>query len=430
MLHKPTYEECIARITELERIFQALKNQEVDAIVGSKNVLLIRIREAEDNLSKQRADMEELLEELTIHQSELEAQAQELRQAQEEIRDARDRYRDLYDFAPLGYLTIAKNMRILDVNWTAAQMLGCRKNELINSYLSGLAIDPEDALYFHIKRVLETGREQKCDLLLRKRGGPNWHALLTSIPLDSGEKQRQVRIAITDISVHKKVEEMKDQFLSLVSHELRTPLTVIAGSLEVALHEQASPEEVRELIQSAAESTDMLANLLENMLELTRHQTGSLELMTEATDIGMLTSRVIDKLKGQGTKQKFEVGMPANLPLLTVDPLRVERILHNLLENAVKYSPEGSAISVTAQKDGIFLITSVKDRGTGISQKDQKDLFQMFSRFGKPAATSGTGLGLVVCQRLLEAHGGWIKVDSAPGQGSTFSFGLPLNSGS
>ena len=428
MLPKPTYEECIARITELERIFEALKNQEVDAIVGSKNVLLIRIREAEDNLSKQRADMEELLEELTIHQSELEAQAQELRQAQEEIRDARDRYRDLYDFAPLGYLTIAKNMRILDVNLTAAQMLGCRKDELINSYLSGLAIDPEDALYFHIKEVLETGREAKCELLLKERGGRNWHALLTSIPLESGEKHRQIRMAITDISERTQIEEMKDQFLSLISHELRTPLAVIAGSLEVALHEQTSPEEVKELIQSAAESTDILANLLENMLELTRHQTGRLELRAETTDIGMLTSKVIDKLKGQGGKQKFEVGMPANLPLVTVDPLRVERILHNLLENAVKYSPEGSAISVTAQKDGIFLITSVKDRGTGISQKDQKDLFQMFSRFGKPAATSGTGLGLVVCQRLLEAHGGWIKVDSAPGQGSTFSFGLPLDS--
>lgn len=229
-----------------------------------------------------------------------------------------------------------------------------------------------------------------------------------------------------DLRERKQAEKMKDEFLSLVSHELRTPLTVISGSLKVAMNEAASPDEIRMLMQNAAENLDILSNLFENMLEMTRHQTGRLKLKTEPVNIKSMANKVIENLKNYGAMQKFGVEIADDLPEVQGDPIRVERILHNLLDNAVKYSPQESTIKVSAQVKGGFLVTSVVDQGRGISKEDQGNIFQLFSRVGNTALTTGTGLGLVVCKRLVEAHGGWIKLDSELGRGSTFSFALPL----
>lgn len=230
-----------------------------------------------------------------------------------------------------------------------------------------------------------------------------------------------------DLRERKHTEKMKDEFLSLVSHELRTPLAVIAGSLKVAMHKAVSPEQMSMLIRNAAEHADILASLLENMLEMTRHQAGRLNLNTETVIIEPLVEKVIDKLKGYGATQKFITEVPNDLPQVQADPIRIERILQNLLDNAVKYSSAESEIRVHAEVDNGFLVTKIIDQGKGISVEDQKNLFELFSRVGNTAVTTGTGLGLVVCKRLVEAHGGWIKVESELGKGSRFSFGLPLH---
>lgn len=219
---------------------------------------------------------------------------------------------------------------------------------------------------------------------------------------------------------------MKDEFLSLVSHELRTPLTVIKGSLQVAMNENASREDVRELIGSAAENVDILSNLLENMLELTRHQTGRLQLREETINLGVIVGRVVDKLKEYGAKHEIVMEIPEDLPLVEADPLRIERVFYNLIENAVKYSPEESEINIAVSADTEYMVSSVIDQGKGLSKSERERLFHVFERLDNTGAVGGTGLGLMVCQRLVEAHGGWIKVESEPGQGSTFSFGLPL----
>ena len=116
---------------------------------------------------------------------------------------------------------------------------------------------------------------------------------------------------------------------------------------------------------------------------------------------------------------------PDDLPCIEADPTRVERILYNLLENASKYSPTRSEIKVSVRKEPDYAIVEISDQGRGIAPEDQEKLFGLFERFGGPSRGRGMGLGLVVCKRLVEAQGGWIKVDSAPGKGSVFSFALP-----
>jgi signal transduction histidine kinase len=233
------------------------------------------------------------------------------------------------------------------------------------------------------------------------------------------DKQEELRFA-------RQVEALKDEFIGLISHELRTPLTVISGSLRTIAGENLPPEDVKELLQNAIEGTDQLEALLENMLELSRHQAGRLKLSVEPVSVAVVARGVIKKLKDQRVSQRFSLDVPPGLPPVEADPVRVERILYNLLENAAKYSPAASRISVSACTAGDLVITSVADEGPGIPAGDQGHLFEVFQQLGNlPQQRAGAGLGLVVCKRLVEAQKGWIKVDSAPGKGAVFSFALP-----
>jgi signal transduction histidine kinase len=187
-----------------------------------------------------------------------------------------------------------------------------------------------------------------------------------------------------------------------------------------------SPEEVRELIQNATEGADQLAAILENMLELARHQAGHLKLRVEPVSVAGTARSVIKKLKDQKATQEFFIDIPGDLPPVEADPVRLERVLYNLLENAARYSPGGTRVTVSGRTEGDFVITAVKDEGPGIAMEDQPRLFEQFQQLEAPLRpVAGAGLGLVVCKRLVEAQGGWIKVKSAPGKGSTFSFALP-----
>jgi signal transduction histidine kinase len=131
-------------------------------------------------------------------------------------------------------------------------------------------------------------------------------------------------------------------------------------------------------------------------------------------------------LKRQGISRQFSTDIPEELPEVEADPVRVERILFNLMENATKYSPEDSKITVSSRTEEGFIVTNIIDQGLGISPDDQTKIFELFRQLETTQRrTRGAGLGLVVCKRLVEAQGGWIKVDSELGKGSTFSFALP-----
>jgi len=221
---------------------------------------------------------------------------------------------------------------------------------------------------------------------------------------------------------------MKDEFVGLVSHELRSPLTVIIGALNTALSEgpRLSQKETRQLLEDAALEADQLSHLVGNLLELSRAQSNRLLLHVEPINMAKAVHKVIGSVQRQSSKHKFIADLPKKLPPVSADQLRLERILYNLLENSVKYSPEGSEITVSAKRDAGHLVISVSDQGPGISMEDQAKLFKPFQQLGNSMLdhTKGAGLGLLVCRRLVEAHGGRIWVESEPGHGATFSFTL------
>jgi signal transduction histidine kinase len=214
----------------------------------------------------------------------------------------------------------------------------------------------------------------------------------------------------------------------MVSHELKTPLTVIMGALHTATTAGISEEEARGLLMDAVAGTESLAGIIENLLELSRSKANRLNLHTEMIDISAIVNRVIEKLKGKSNIHRLFINMPEQPLRVKVDPVRFERTLFNLVDNAIKYSPEGGEIRISAHRENNILLVCVSDQGPGISVEDQKKLFKSFEQLDKTdrRAIQGVGLGLKVCRTLVEAHGGRIWVESQPGAGSSFCFNLPV----
>ena len=312
------------------------------------------------------------------------------------------------------------------VGYTPEEMLQLREDEAIKR------VHPDD-----MPKLLEAEDlsmkigEAEAEYRQRKKNGEYiWVSNHMSITKDSTGRPLFRNFSLRDITERKRTDNIKDEFLGMVSHELKTPLTVIIGALAVANNKNIPIEQVRDLINDADVYAHTLADIIENLLELSRYQSNRLALQREQVDIAKVGRMVAERLKGRSSIHTIKLDFPDAIPEVMIDRVRVERILNNLIENAIKYSPEGGEVVITARQDNSQLTISVKDQGIGISAEDQQKLFRSFERINayQTYAISGLGLGLTVCRILVEAHGGKIWVESRPGEGSTFSFTVPLAS--
>jgi signal transduction histidine kinase len=232
---------------------------------------------------------------------------------------------------------------------------------------------------------------------------------------------------IIDFTERKKAEQLKDEFIGLVSHEIRTPLTILMGAIGVAMTEGITPEDSRHILRDAMDGAESLNHIVNNLIELSRYQSNRLSIVKETLDLVKELTLLVDSERVHMQKHHLEVDIPPALQSVSADKVKLELILVNLLSNAVKYSAQGTTIRVSARKTGAFLTISVSDQGVGIPLEKQSMLFQPFERLDNADATiKGLGLGLLVCKRLVEIHGGAIWVESEPGRGSIFKFTLPL----
>ena len=228
----------------------------------------------------------------------------------------------------------------------------------------------------------------------------------------------------------KKLDELKSEFVSMVSHELRAPLTNINGSIELLLEGDLPcyDRQHRELLHIVGEQTARLTRLVQGILNVSRIEAGHLVLQPQAFSIVGLIEKVIGVWESRGVSNQFEHPKAENLPSVWADRDRTEEVLFNLIDNAIKYSPEGASIRLDAESNGKHMLVSVSDRGVGIPIDEIEKIFDKFHRVDRSDTTEtyGHGLGLYICRRLIEAQGGQISVDSVLGEGSTFQFSLPL----
>jgi len=239
---------------------------------------------------------------------------------------------------------------------------------------------------------------------------------------------------LTDVTVLQELSEMKTELVRHVSHELRGPLTPIQGFAQMLLQQQSGFDpETREFLQIISHQSIRLQRLVEGLLDAARLEAGrGIELNIEPTALRPVVDRVI-ALEKLGTEtHNFAVSIPDDLPLLAADESRLEQVIINLVHNAVKYSPDGGEISVTARTDGPVVEISVSDQGLGMTQQEVEQLFQPFYRLGRDSEKriKGAGLGLYLTKQLVELHGGRVRAESeGSGRGSSFHFTIPVAGG-
>jgi signal transduction histidine kinase len=213
--------------------------------------------------------------------------------------------------------------------------------------------------------------------------------------------------------------------LAAVGHEVRTPLAAIKGNASTLLQEDVtwSPTDQRHFLQTISGEADRLAQLVSNLLDLSRQEAGLLSLNRVSARVQDLVAKTIEHLRSQGVT--IAVHIPDKLPLVNVDSARIEIVLHNLVANALVYG-EGE-IRITAERWDDGIVVSVADNGPGIAPDELPHVFERFyrARHGHQKHSGGTGLGLTICKAFIEAHGGVIWAESSV-RGVTISFSLPL----
>jgi signal transduction histidine kinase len=225
-------------------------------------------------------------------------------------------------------------------------------------------------------------------------------------------------------------EKEQQQFIADVSHELRTPLTILRGSLEVVLEEERPAEEYREAIGNALLEVRHLTRLSQNLLFLTRGESGRVTLSFANLDLGKFASDVVKDLSLASADRGLElsVATPAKPIYVFADAGRLQQVLHNLLENAMRYTETGGKIAVRVEGVPGEARLSVSDTGVGIPEADVPYVFERFFRSKGSRATNpgGSGLGLSIVRWIVEAHKGRVTVESRVGKGSTFTVHLPV----
>ncbi len=237
--------------------------------------------------------------------------------------------------------------------------------------------------------------------------------------------------AFRDVTRERRLEELRSQFVATISHELRTPLASLHGAAMTLLEREhdLSPQTQHELLDMIAVQSKRLANLVEEILLAGQLDSGSLRVVTEPFDAEELvwTAAAAARLR-TGDDTTIDVSIPAVLPKVAGDMERTRQVLTNLLDNAVKYSPQGGRIELGVEADGGYARFTVRDEGLGIPLGEQKRIFEKFYRLDPDhrRGIGGSGLGLYICRELVRTMGGRIWVDSDPGEGATFTFELPV----
>jgi signal transduction histidine kinase len=225
-----------------------------------------------------------------------------------------------------------------------------------------------------------------------------------------------------------RAEDLRRNMTADIAHELRSPLAVMQGNLEAILDGVYEPSE--DNVASIHQQAILLSRLVDDLQELALADAGQLRIERESVDLAEVIQRTATESRARAQSEGISIGVdvPADLPLLSADPQRISQVLGNLLDNAIRHSPEGGSVTIRARTEGDAVQVDVVDQGPGLSPEELSLVFERFYRGDKARtrATGGAGLGLAIVKQLIEAHGGRVWAESTQGQGAIFSFTLPL----
>ena len=360
-------------------------------------------------------------------------------------KQARADLQTLIDTSPVGVLVFdARTGVLLSINEEARRLAGVAqgRGRAPEQLLEELTFRRADGREFPLDRrslmqLLQSGATMRAEEIVIHF--PDEHSIPTLVnatPIRSQDGAvASLVVTVQDLTPLEELERLRAEFLGMVSHELRTPLTTIKGASATVLSATSPLDsaETRQFFRIIDEQADHMRDLINDLLDVTRIEAGTLAITTEPADVARLVDQARNAFLRAGAGNSFQVELAPELPWVMVDKRRIVQVLNNIFSNASKHSPMSSTITVSAVQEAFHVAISVADKGGGVSTKRLPHLFKKYFRLDGEAAQrdiEGTGLGLAICKGIVEAHGGRIWAESdGPGLGTRFTFTLPVVSG-
>jgi two-component system phosphate regulon sensor histidine kinase PhoR len=351
--------------------------------------------------------------------------ADELRDRVDDLADERSRLEAVLENMADGVLITDDRGRVSLINPAAARLLRANVQEAIGRSFA------EVAWHHDLIELWQRGcgQQEEEDAVIEIGLHDTFMRMIVSPLLTSG--QHDCLVILQDLTRIRRLETVRRDFLSNISHELRTPLASLKALVETLQHGALDdPPAARRFLDRADQEVDALSQMVEELLELTRIESGKVPLRLSATEVEDIVLPPVERLRPQGERHhlKLVVDLVDDLPPVLSDASRCRQVVGNLLHNAIKFTPDGGAIALRArlQDDGDYVVFSVRDNGIGIPAVELPRIFERFYKADRARSSGGTGLGLAISRHLVEAHGGKIWAKSKEGKGSTFFFSLPV----
>jgi len=322
-----------------------------------------------------------------------------------------------------GVMIVDEMGKVQMVNPAAQRMFSVKEGDALDRSLPSVVRHHQIIDLW--RKCLESGENQVTSLEV-----PGKHQIfqVEAIPLVH-TLPGSVLLVVNDLTHLRRLETVRRDFISNISHELRTPLASLKALAET-LQESAldDPPAARRFLNRIEAEVDALSLMVQELLELSRIESGKVPLELKPVPPQDLLTSAIERLQLQSENSGIQVQLhcPADLPLVLADPPRIEQVVVNLLHNAIKFTPAGGNITLSAESSEDIILFSIKDTGSGISAEDLPRIFERFYKADRARSSGGTGLGLAISRHLVEAHGGRIWAESLEGHGSTFYFTIPV----
>lgn len=356
--------------------------------------------------------------------------AERIEETQEAMEAERNRLDSVLTHMTDGVVATDRRGKVITINEMALSLLSLKQEDAIGqSILTLFQLDEE----YSLRSLLENTKEM---LIERPSPVPHFQDLILRVDFsmirrESGFISGLVAV-LHDVTEQEKTEQERRDFVSNVSHELRTPLTSMRSYLE-ALEDGAwkDPEIAPHFLQVTLEETDRMIRMINDLLNLSKMDSGNAQMQMELVNFNNLVNFVLDRFDMMVTSQNKDYQIKREFTKrdlwLEIDTDRLIQVIDNIMNNAIKYSPDGGTVTVRLIETHNHIILSITDEGIGIPRKDLNKIFDRFYRVDKARARQqgGTGLGLAISREVLKAHGGSIWVESRENQGSTFYVSLP-----
>jgi len=333
-----------------------------------------------------------------------------------------------------GLVVLNAELKIEDINPAAAKVFGKRPDEIQGRHL--LEIIKDEKLFNYVHRAFESEivsqpDDEDANILTVDKGQSQQHFLFSVTPVLAGEEAVvSMVLLLRDITRLKELDRLKSEFVMAASHELKTPLTSIGMSISLLkekLMDKLDSKE-SELLCAADEEVQRLKALVNDLLDISRIEAGKMSIDFDSVSVESLFEKAVSFLKNQANEKSIELSysFAHDLPPVKADVHKITWVLTNLIANALRYTEANGYIRLSAEQAGSQIHISVSDNGAGIPYEYQSRIFDKFVQVKTERALGGSGLGLAICKEIVRAHGGTIWVDSQPGEGSTFTFTVPI----